>query len=245
MVDTQGTELQIPYTDCLPAPNEYNPYPNYSHLDMELYTWTGSYGTFADAVAHNAYVGYSGVFSQTLYFAEPPPIPPDLSNMPAIIMKHDLLGDANYDGKVDINDLTIVLTNYNQTAGMSWTGDFNNDGKVDINDLTIVLTHYNQSTGLSAGGGLSAVPEPSILLLATGLFGLLTLARRWRVGYTVASTFELTGRWRIRDGVSHFRPSTVSFFSPCRIWSVSCSFDRNLGNPIDNKWGLPWWNCWW
>ena len=52
-----------------------------------------------------------------------------------------LPGDANLDGKVDINDLTRVLTNYNQTTGMGWgTGDFNNDGKVDINDLTIVLT---------------------------------------------------------------------------------------------------------
>ena len=54
---------------------------------------------------------------------------------------------------MDINDLTIVLTNYNQSTGMSWgTGDFNGDGKVDINDLTIVLTHYNQSLGSSAGG---------------------------------------------------------------------------------------------
>ena len=67
--------------------------------------------------------------------------------MPAMILKATLPGDANLDGKVDINDLTIVLASYNQTR-MSWnTGDFNNDGKVDINDLTIVLTHYNQSYG--------------------------------------------------------------------------------------------------
>ena len=54
-----------------------------------------------------------------------------------------LPGDANLDGKVDINDLTIVLAHYNQT-GMTWTtGDFTGDGTVDINDLTIVLAHYN------------------------------------------------------------------------------------------------------
>ena len=54
-------------------------------------------------------------------------------------------GDANLDGQVDINDLTIVLSRYNAT-GMTWTqGDFNSDGKVDINDLTIVLSNYNQS----------------------------------------------------------------------------------------------------
>ena len=84
-----------------------------------------------------------------------------------------LPGDANADGKVDINDLTKVLTNYNSSTGMSWsTGDFNNDGKVDINDLTIVLTHYNQSLGSSAAG-MAPVPEPGTLgLLGVALLGL-------------------------------------------------------------------------
>ena len=59
-----------------------------------------------------------------------------------------LPGDANLDGKVDINDLTIVLANYGQT-GMTWTqGEFTGDGTVDINDLTIVLAHYGQSVGI-------------------------------------------------------------------------------------------------
>ena len=67
-----------------------------------------------------------------------------------------LPGDANLDGKVDINDLTIVLAHYGQT-GMAWTeGEFTGDGTVDINDLTIVLAHYNQSLGSSAG--IAAVP---------------------------------------------------------------------------------------
>ena len=48
---------------------------------------------------------------------------------------------------MDINDLTIVLANYNK-SGMTWSkGDFTGDGKVDINDLTIVLAHYNQTAG--------------------------------------------------------------------------------------------------
>jgi hypothetical protein len=90
-----------------------------------------------------------------------------------------LPGDANRDGKVDINDLTRVLTSYNQTGGMDWgTGDFNSDGKVDINDLTIVLTHYNQSVGASAGG-IAAVPEPSgLVLLGIAVAGLLACTRR-------------------------------------------------------------------
>ena len=86
---------------------------------------------------------------------------------------HGLDGDANWDGKVDINDLTIVLAHYDQT-GQTWAqGEFTGDGTVDINDLTIVLAHYGQTAGASAGG-ISAVPEPSTLLLtAAGLLGLL------------------------------------------------------------------------
>jgi hypothetical protein len=36
-----------------------------------------------------------------------------------------------------------VLAQYNQTGMNWGTGDFNGDGQVDINDLTIVLTNYN------------------------------------------------------------------------------------------------------
>jgi T5SS/PEP-CTERM-associated repeat protein len=91
-----------------------------------------------------------------------------------------LPGDANEDGKVDINDLTVVLTNYDHT-GASWSmGDFIGDGTVDINDLTIVLTNYGDTSGSSAAG-MAAVPEPAGLsLLAAGLVGLLACAWRKR-----------------------------------------------------------------
>jgi hypothetical protein len=90
-------------------------------------------------------------------------------------------GDANLDGRVDINDLTIVLAHYNQ-SGMSWgDGEFTGDGKVDINDLTIVLAHYNDTASASAGSGLSAVPEPGTLaVLGAGLASLLAYAWRKR-----------------------------------------------------------------
>ena len=88
-----------------------------------------------------------------------------------------LPGDANLDGTVDINDLTIVLAHYNQT-GMSWTqGEFTGDGTVDINDLTIVLANYNQSVGAAP---LAAVPEPSsvALLAAVALSAVWVIGRR-------------------------------------------------------------------
>ena len=56
-----------------------------------------------------------------------------------------LPGDANLDGQVDINDLTIVLAHYDRT-GLAWAqGEFTGDGTVDINDLTIVLARYGQT----------------------------------------------------------------------------------------------------
>ena len=94
----------------------------------------------------------------------------------------DLPGDANHDGKVDINDLTIVLGHYS-TSGSPLNvtyseGDFTGDGRVDINDLTIVLANYNQSIASSAAG-MAPVPEPSCLvLLGVGVAGLLAFA--WR-----------------------------------------------------------------
>ena len=95
--------------------------------------------------------------------------------MPSLVLT--IPGDANYDGKVDINDLTIVLAHYGQT-GMTWAdGEFTGDGTVDINDLTIVLAHYNQSVGSSAAG-MAAVPEPSTIAIAAALLGLLVSCRR-------------------------------------------------------------------
>ncbi len=88
-----------------------------------------------------------------------------------ILQYNFIPGDANGDGKVDINDLTIVLGHYNQ-QGMTWTeGDFTGDGVVDINDLTIVLANYNTT---ATYGGPAAVPEPGgAVMLIAGLMALL------------------------------------------------------------------------
>ena len=78
-----------------------------------------------------------------------------------------LPGDANLDGTVDINDLTIVLSHFGG-SGMAWdSGDFNGDGNVDVNDLTIVLANFGSR--LSAPpASLAAVPEPCALALVLG-----------------------------------------------------------------------------
>ena len=84
-------------------------------------------------------------------------------------------GDANGDGQVDINDLTIVLSNFGQT-GATWSqGEFTGSGTVDINDLTVVLANF----GTTSSAGIKSVPEPStIALLLASATCLLALA--WR-----------------------------------------------------------------
>ena len=92
---------------------------------------------------------------------------------------HELLsdalpGDANLDGRVDINDLTIVLTNLGRTGATWMQGDFVGSGTVDINDLTIVLANYNASVA----AGIAAVPEPAVGVLLAALVPVVA----WVVG---------------------------------------------------------------
>jgi hypothetical protein len=93
-------------------------------------------------------------------------------------------GDANHDGKVDVNDLTILLSNFGQT-GTTWSqGEFTGSGTVDINDLTIVLASFGQSlrSDGASPADLQGVPEPGTLaLLGAGVVGLLAFGwqRRW------------------------------------------------------------------
>ncbi len=170
-MDDSGTNWQIPNTS-----NENGPDSGYW---MRLSCWTGTDNTLAAAVADHAYVGETPEFYQLFGYATPPPFPATLTAMPALVLRQSLPGDANLDGTVDINDLTIVLAHYNQT-GMTWTtGDFTGDGTVDINDLTIVLAHFNDSAGSSAAGSVSAAPEPgTLVLLAAAVAALLAYARR-------------------------------------------------------------------
>lgn len=54
-----------------------------------------------------------------------------------------LAGDINGDGKVTINDLSLLLNNWGKTTSV---GDVNGDGKVTINDLSILLNNWGRSS---------------------------------------------------------------------------------------------------
>lgn len=54
-----------------------------------------------------------------------------------------LIGDLNNDGKVDISDYNILVSNFGN-SGANLTGDLNNDGKVDIYDYNLLLQNYGR-----------------------------------------------------------------------------------------------------
>ncbi|MEZ6191301.1 MAG: hypothetical protein R3C45_08420 [Phycisphaerales bacterium] len=87
-----------------------------------------------------------------------------------------LAGDLNGDGFVGIEDLNIVLGNWNAnvTSGDQLSGDPSGDGFVGIEDLNQVLGNWNAGAPPAA----SVVPEPASLGLLVS--GLTLLARRSR-----------------------------------------------------------------
>jgi hypothetical protein len=56
-------------------------------------------------------------------------------------------GDVNGDGKVDITDLSILLSNYNKTTTYD-KGDLDSNGIVNILDLSILLSNYGKVLGI-------------------------------------------------------------------------------------------------
>jgi len=55
-----------------------------------------------------------------------------------------LPGDVNHDGRVNADDLNIVLNNFNKTSNFDPRADVNGDGRVNADDLNIILNNFNR-----------------------------------------------------------------------------------------------------
>jgi Stage II sporulation protein len=91
-----------------------------------------------------------------------------------------IFGDLNGDGFVGLDDLNIVLSNWNQTVpkGDLSQGDAggNGDGFVGLDDLNVVLANWNLGS-FPPAELLAQVPEPGTLATA-GLIAAAGLSRR-------------------------------------------------------------------
>jgi hypothetical protein len=87
---------------------------------------------------------------------------------------HD--GDATGDGRVNVDDLGVLASNYDG-IGKTWEqGDFTEDTIVNVDDLGILASNYDWTDDFGLGGG--QVPEPASLALLS--VGALALLRRRR-----------------------------------------------------------------
>jgi hypothetical protein len=92
-----------------------------------------------------------------------------------VLLLAALAGDANLDGKIDLNDFGLLKSNFGSGQRLS-QGNMNGDGTIDLNDFGILKTNFGRNDGpkLSDLGAQAApVPEPATgALLALGLVAL-------------------------------------------------------------------------
>jgi uncharacterized protein YjbI with pentapeptide repeats len=111
----------------------------------------------------------------------------------SILIAYTRTGDANLDGVVNADDVTIVGATYAPGVPQpSWAfGDFDYNGFVDDDDVTLLGVFYDPSApplnspAPGAGRGLqssvSAIPEPPTAVLALLLFVFAAIANRRRL----------------------------------------------------------------
>lgn len=88
-----------------------------------------------------------------------------------------LLGDANLDGRVGVDDLNVVGLNWTRNTGKWSQGDFNGSGRTDAGDLNFLGVNWqDRITAPLAATASIVVPEPSCPLASV----LLLAAVFWR-----------------------------------------------------------------
>ena len=96
----------------------------------------------------------------------------------AILLAPELLGDANADGKVDLNDLNAVLNNLGNPTPNWTSGNFDNAPTIDLTDLNDVLNNLGQTFANPNFAVSQSTPEPSTAMLLISAAAIPLLRRR-------------------------------------------------------------------
>jgi autotransporter-associated beta strand protein len=95
-------------------------------------------------------------------------------------------GDANLDGKLNVDDYGRIDSNIGLTTAGWYNGDFNYDGKVNVDDYAMLDSNIGiQGAPFPSAGGaqvntFSAVPEPSAMMLGCAALAAGAVRRRRR-----------------------------------------------------------------
>jgi hypothetical protein len=147
-------------------------------------TWNGLGITSSQAAAdpvNSMSVGYA--VNGTMPLGALPTFRGQAVDATTVLARYTRTGDANLDGVVNNNDVTIVGANYAPGfAKPRWDlGDFDYNGFVDNNDVTLLGVYYNPAAtpipAPAVGAAINVVPEPNALLL--GFVGTVILAMQW------------------------------------------------------------------
>ena len=87
---------------------------------------TGSLTTLGFARASNVFAGSGGVFAGHSVDAT------------ATLIKFTYAGDANLDGKINVDDYGRIDFNISLGSSGWYNGDFNYDGKINVDDYGII-----------------------------------------------------------------------------------------------------------
>ena len=123
---------------------------------------SGYDGSMAEMIVYDRVLSAAEIFEVASYLATRYDIAYGGSEPP-------MTGDANDDGLVDDDDLSLLLSSWGQDVGWE-NGNFNGDNIVDDDDLSLLLSNWT---------GSGAVPEPaSAFVLLTGFAAVAVRSRR-------------------------------------------------------------------
>ena len=72
----------------------------------------------------------------------------------AILLKYTFYGDANLDGRVNLQDFNRLAGNFGQSPRRWSQGDFSYDGRVNLTDFNLLASRFGAVVGQAAGDAL-------------------------------------------------------------------------------------------
>jgi hypothetical protein len=96
-----------------------------------------------------------------------------------VLLKYTYYGDADLNGQVNADDLTVFGNNFGRLSGVTQIdGDVDFDNDVDADDLTVFGNNFGKGVGNPLSGGTAAaVPEPATFALGLAALAIAALAR--------------------------------------------------------------------